>query len=145
MYIVSACLLGCDCKYSGGNNHNEAVTQFTKEHKYIMICPETAGGLKSPRPPAEIVNGRVIDKEGTDVTEAFERGAGLSLKAAGDESERAGEPIEGAILKANSPSCGCGRIYDGTFTGTLTDGYGLFAALLKEKGIPLMTEEDFER
>ena len=145
MYIVSACLLGCDCKYSGGNNYCKAVVQFTKEHKYIMICPETAGGLESPRPPAEITNGRVINKEGRDVTKAFERGAALSLKKATEESERAGEPIEGAILKANSPSCGCGRIYDGTFTGTLTDGYGLFAALLKERGIPLMTEEDFER
>lgn len=153
MYIISACLLGCDCKYNGGNNYNEAVVQFTKEHKYIMICPETAGGLLSPRPPAEIqadrstdsrvTDNRVIDKEGNDVTDAFTRGAEACLKEALNESERNNEPMEGAILKANSPSCGCGHIYDGTFTGTLIKGDGIFAAMLRKKGIALMTEEDF--
>ena len=144
MYIISACLLGCNCKYNGGNNANEAVVRFTKERKYIMICPETAGGLTSPRPPAEIQNGRVIDKEGKDVTVAFVRGSEVSLERVSTESQQVGEPIEGAVLKANSPSCGCGQIYDGSFSGTLTDGDGIFAAMLRERGIPLMTEEEFQ-
>lgn len=178
MYIVSACLLGCDCKYSGGNNRNEKVLEFTKEHKYIMICPETEGGLESPRPPAEqvpvVTSGevdaqdvsdpsvnntqdvsdlsdenarttiRVIDREGNDVTREFVRGAEICLRRALDLAEKSGEEIEGAILKANSPSCGSGRIYDGTFTGTLKEGDGIFAAMLKERGIPVVTEMDFD-
>lgn len=137
MYIISACLVGENCKYDGGNNYNESVCQFTKEHNCIMICPEMDGGLGAPRPPAEQVRDLVINKEGEDVTEAFRRGAEKSLEKALAEAERLGEPIEGAILRANSPTCGCGMIYDGTFSGVLTEGDGIFARLLKERGIPV--------
>lgn len=137
MYIVSACLVGVNCKYDGGNNFNESVFQFTKEHNCIMICPEMDGGLGAPRVPAEQVQGRVFNKEGEDVTLAFLRGAERSLEKALAEAERLGEPVEGAILRANSPTCGCGMIYDGTFSGVLTEGDGIFARLLKERGIPV--------
>lgn len=151
MYVVSACLLGANCKYNGGNNDNEAVKDFCEGHKVLAVCPETEGGLKSPRPPAEQIRCpsdegcgsnadscviRVVNKNGEDLTEYFRRGAEICLKKVLDS----GEPPEVAILKANSPSCGCGKIYDGTFTGTLTDGDGIFAALLKEHGIKVITE-----
>ena len=140
MFIVSRCLLGFDCKYNGGNNRNEDVIEFCKNHDYVTICPETAGGLEAPRQPAEIVtdgegNRRVIDKDGKDLTEAFEKGAYWSVTSAvleagsmGDGSKR----IEGAILKDNSPSCGAGTVYDGTFTGTQTQGNGIFTDKLIE-------------
>jgi uncharacterized protein YbbK (DUF523 family) len=137
MYIISACLVGENCKYDGGNNYNESVCQFTKEHNCIMICPEMDGGLGAPRPPAEQVGDRVINQEGEDVTRAFRRGAEKSLEKSLAEAERLGEPVEGAILRANSPTCGCGTIYDGTFSGILTEGDGIFARLLKERGIPV--------
>lgn len=137
MYIVSKCLLGYDCKYNGGNNKNDAVIEFCKTHDYVTICPETAGGLDSPRLPAEIVNKpgeevRVINRDGADLTRQFNDGAAKSMKAVMDELSSRGNAarIEGAILKANSPSCGSGVIYDGSFTGTKTQGYGVFTALL---------------
>ena len=126
MYIVSGCLLGHNCKYNGGNNRNEDVIDFCRGHSYCVVCPETEGGLPMPRPPAEYADGRVIDKEGRDVTKAFERGAEISLE----------------ILKANSPSCGSGQIYDGTFTGTLTAGYGCFAGKLRDRGITVISEKE---
>ena len=134
MYIVSRCLLGCNCKYNGGNNRNEDVIEFCRTHDYITVCPETAAGLPAPRQPAEIVpveDGyfKVLDREGNDLTRAFDYGAELSLQSALVEHGsrvRGTCRIEGAILKANSPSCGAGTVYDGTFTGTLTGGNGLF-------------------
>lgn len=142
MYIVSGCLLGHNCKYNGGNNRNEDVIDFCRGHSYCVVCPETEGGLPMPRPPAEYADGRVIDKEGRDVTKAFERGAEISLERAIREAEKLGEPIDGAILKANSPSCGSGQIYDGTFTGTLTAGYGCFAGKLRGRGITVISEKE---
>jgi uncharacterized protein YbbK (DUF523 family) len=174
MYIVSACLLGANCKYNGGNNDNEAVKDFCEGHKVLVVCPETAGGLKSPRPPAEQVRAsascesgaesinsreggnaedfdmiRIINKNGEDVTEYFKRGAGICLEkvlaACSDPDREDYEEPELAILKANSPSCGCGKIYDGTFSGKLVDGDGVFARMLKEQGIKVITEEDIEK
>lgn len=137
MYIVSNCLLGVDCKYNGGNNKNDEVIEFCKTHDYVTICPETAGGLKSPRPPAEIVNKpggevSVINSEGKDLTYEFNDGASKSIEKVMKELSSRGDTarIEGAILKANSPSCGSGVIYDGTFTGNKTEGYGIFTAQL---------------
>lgn len=166
MYIVSACLLGANCKYDGGNNENEAVKQFCDGHKVITVCPETEGGLEAPRPPAEQVPGedptescedgknpetaedqdvvKVIDKEGKDLTEAFNEGARKCLSKV-IVAELMGEECELAILKANSPSCGSCRIYDGTFTGTLTDGDGVFTKLIKKRGIKVVTENDIEK
>lgn len=139
MYIISRCLLGHECKYNGGSNRNEELIEFCKNHDYITVCPEEAGGLPTPRQPAEIVyddeGSRVQMKTGEDVTAEFEYGASLSvasvLTEAGFRPDHRGI-IEGAILKANSPSCGAGAIYDGTFTGTLTGGNGVFADRLIE-------------
>ena len=142
MYIVSACLLGENVKYSGGNNFTEAVVEFLKDREFIPVCPEVLGGLTIPREPCERLGDRVINKSGVDVTEAFHKGAGRCLEnvlkkvSPGD--------IEGAILKARSPSCGSEVIYDGTFSGVKIPGDGVFTELLKSKGIKVMTELDFE-
>lgn len=142
MYIISGCLLGHNCKYNGGNNRCERVIEFCKTHEYIVVCPESAGKLKSPRPPAEKVGNRIIDKDGNDVTEAFLKGAEISFKTCMQMAELKNQPIEGAILKANSPSCGSGEIYDGTFSGKLVDGNGVFATMLKAGGIDVITEKE---
>ncbi|MGI6191367.1 DUF523 domain-containing protein [Eubacterium sp. F2] len=142
MYIISACLLGHNCKYNGGNNRNEDVIKFAQEHGCIAVCPETEGGLKAPREPAERQGSRVMSKSGEDWTEYFRQGARRSLKRAEDAAKEAGERMEGAILKARSPSCGYGNVYDGSFTGKTREGDGCFAQLLREKGIPVKTEED---
>lgn len=142
MYLISGCLLGHNCKYNGGNNHNQEVVDFCKEHQYCIVCPESMSGLPTPRPPAEYVGGRIMDREGNDVTEAFERGTVLSLERAFREADRCGEKIEGAILKANSPSCGSGKIYDGSFSGELIAGDGCFTAKLKERGIKVISEKE---
>lgn len=142
MYIVSACLLGQNCKYNGGNNLNEEVVEFCKNHKYVTVCPESAGKLPTPRPPAERVGASILTKEGKDVTDAFVRGADISLKSCMEMARISGEEIEGAILKANSPSCGVGQIYDGTFSGTLTEGNGVFGGMLKRLGVEIITEKE---
>lgn len=134
--LVSACLLGHNCKYNGGNNLNEKLLDFLKGHEIVPICPESLGGLPIPRPPAEIVDGVVINKEGKNVNEEFRKGSGKALEIA------LANRIDFAILKANSPSCGSGRIYDGTFTGTKISGDGTFTKLLKAQGIKVITEED---
>ena len=144
MYIVSACLLGANCKYNGGNNDNEDVKDLCEGHRIITVCPETEGGLRFPRPPAEQVGERVIDREGKDLTDAFTRGAEICLNKVLSAAEEGEEP-ELAILKANSPSCGSCRIYDGTLSGTLTDGDGVFTKLLKERGIKVITENDIKQ
>ena len=142
MYVGTAWLLGQNCKYNGGNNRSEEVVEFCKTHKYVTVCPESAGKLPAPRPPAEKVGGRIVDKEGKDLTDAFLRGAEISLKSSMEMARLSGEEIEGAILKANSPSCGVGQIYDGTFSGTLTEGDGVFAGMLKRLGIEIITEKE---
>lgn len=139
MILVSACLLGENCKYSGGNNYNEDVVRYLENKEYLPVCPEMAGGLKSPRAPAEIQNGRVVDEEGKDVNEAFLKGAEITLALA------KGHQAELCILKANSPSCGCGTIYDGTFTHKQIPGNGITASLLLENGFSVITEEDLKR
>ena len=159
MYIISRCLLGHDCKYDGGNNRNEELIEFCRTHDYVTVCPETAAGLEAPRDPAEITGveleeGKarftVLSKSGQDMSEAFDYGARLSLASvlveAGNRVERKGI-IEGAILKANSPSCGTGVVYDGTFSGTLTKGFGIFAdklvdACLEERNDPDIADEN---
>lgn len=142
MYIISACLLGENCKYNGENNLNEKVMEIVKNRNYIAVCPEVAVGFPTPRPLAEIRDGRVYNIEGKDVTEEFEKGAAIELARAKELADRLGENIELAILKSKSPSCGCGRIYDGTFTHRLAPGDGIFARLLKENGIKTISEEE---
>jgi len=129
MIIVSACLAGVNCNYRGSNSENASIVKLVREGLAVMVCPEQLGGLTTPRPPSEIKNGRVFTKEGADVTEAFLAGANEVLKIC----KKYG--CQKAILKSFSPSCGCGKIRDGNFNGTLTDGDGITAALLKEHGI----------
>lgn len=136
--LVSACLLGNNCKYNGKNNRHEKVLEFLREHEIIPICPETLAGLPIPRPPAEIVNGIVTNKEGQNIDKEFRLGSEKALKIAMEHNP------DLAILKANSPSCGSNLIYDGSFTGNLIPGDGTFAKLLKEKGIKVLTEKDFQ-
>lgn len=136
MILVSACLVGLNCKYDGGNNFNERVLKLVKEGKAILICPEQLGGLKTPRNPAEIVKDKVITNDGVDVTYQYNKGAEETLKLAKELN------IKKAILKSRSPSCGSGIIYDGTFTHTKIPGNGITADLLLKNGIEVITEED---
>ena len=137
-YVVSACLAKENCRYDGKNCKDERVEKLLKEGKAVLVCPEVAGGLGIPRVPGEIRNNRVINAEGKDVTEAFEKGALLSLETALKEGCRC------AILKSRSPSCGLGKIYDGSFSGKLSEGNGIFAQLLLDQGFEVYSEETFE-
>ncbi len=136
--LVSACLLGENCKYSGGNNRSEKVLAFLRDHEAVPVCPEVLGGLSVPRTPAEIVDGVVTDREGKNVDREFRRGAALALEIARREG------VELAILQPRSPSCGGRQIYDGTFTGRRIDGQGVFARLLTENGFRCLEPEDLE-
>ena len=133
---VSACLLGENCKYNGGNNHCPAVIRFLKDHTVIPVCPETAAGLGIPRTPVEIVNGEVMTKDGVSVDRQL-RSAVKDLV-----QQLKNQHIDCAILKSRSPTCGVHQVYDGTFSGTLTDGSGILAQALKDAGIHVIDSED---
>lgn len=133
---VSACLLGRNCTYSGGNNRNQTVLAYLTPHEALAVCPEQLGGLSTPRMPAEIVNGVVMNAEGTCDHEAFCQGAQRGLEIV----QQAG--ITCAILQPRSPSCGVHQIYDGSFSGKLIEGQGVFAALLRENGITVFEPDD---
>lgn len=135
-FLVSACLLGIPCKYSGGDNLCPAVLALRDRIAMIPVCPEQLGGLPTPRPASERQGDSVMSKDGRDVTAQFCAGAqsALTLARLFDCS--------GAILKSRSPSCGVGTIYDGTFSGTIIPGDGVTAHLLRDAGLPLYTEED---
>lgn len=137
--LVSACLLGENCKYSGGNNKNDKVIALGKKHKLIPICPECFAQLPIPRPPAEIVGDKVFNKLGEDITEQFKDGAEKALYVA----EEAG--CQTAILKERSPSCGFGEIYDGSFTGKTIRGNGITAQLLYDNGITIYGESNVDK
>ena len=134
--LVSACLLGINCKYDGNNNKNDKVLEYIKDKEVIPICPEIMGGLSTPRIPSEILNDKVVDSEGLDVTDNFKKGANEVLYLAKLFN------VKKAILKAKSPSCGVGEIYDGTFTHTKISGDGMTTRLLKENNIEVITELD---
>lgn len=134
--LVSACLLGLNCKYKGGNNENEKVLKYLEDKEIIPVCPEIFGGLTTPRPPSEVKGDKVVNILGEDVTENFQRGAKETLKLA----KKFG--IKKALLKTKSPSCGKDKIYDGTFTSTLIDGEGITAKLLHENNIEIISEND---
>ena len=136
MIIVSGCLANIQCRYDGGTKPCAKVVHLVAEGKAIPVCPEQLGGLTTPRAPAEQKGNSVIRKDGIEVTEAFHRGAQEALRLAKLVGAKS------AILKARSPSCGSGKIYDGSFTGTLIDGNGVFAELCKNNGIEVITEED---
>ena len=133
---VSACLLGENCKYSGGNNRNEAVLNFIKDKEVIPVCPEVAGGLPTPRVPVELIDGVAINRDGVNVDKEFHLGVEQILE------KLAGEDIDLVILQPRSPSCGTKQIYDGTFTGTLKPGQGMFAKALMEKGYKVVEPDE---
>lgn len=134
--LISACLLGLRCRYNAEPVTNERVLALAKTHTLIPVCPEQLGGLSTPRPPAERLGERVVSNDGTDVTSAFFRGAEETLLLARTLG------CKTAILKARSPSCGHGRIYDGSFTGKLIPGSGVTAELLTKNGICVYTEDE---
>lgn len=136
--LVSNCLLGCECRYKGDGCENERILELAKEHTLIGVCPEQMGGLPTPRDPSEIVGDRVMSCRGADVTEQYLRGAQTALHLA--KLNRA----DFAILKAKSPSCGKGLIYDGTFSGNKVAGNGITTALLLENSIPVYTEDELD-
>jgi uncharacterized protein YbbK (DUF523 family) len=134
--VVSACLLGVACNHRGGASPSDVVLALQATHRVIGVCPETLGGLPTPRPAAELqADGRVRTADGTDVTDAYERGAAATVALA-----HAAGATE-AVLKARSPSCGCAQVYDGTFTRTLRAGEGIAARALREAGLAVTSEE----
>lgn len=141
MILVSACLAGLNCRYDGENKFHKDIFELVKEGKAILVCPEQLGGLKTPRLPAEIqfINGqrKVINSDGEDVTLEYERGA----KGVLDLAKRLN--VTEVIFKSNSPACGCGIIYDGTFSGKKIVGNGVTTELLLSNGINVMTEEEY--
>ena len=136
--LVSACLLGVRCRYDGKSKPHPAVERLMEQHTLIPVCGEIFGGLPTPRVSAERQGARVVTADGRDVTAAYRRGAEEVLRLAKLYGCKA------AILKERSPSCGSGRIYDGTFTGTLTDGWGVTAELLRDHGICVIGESAAE-
>lgn len=134
--MVSACLLGENCKYSGGNNRNEKLLRFLEGHEVVPVCPEVMGGLPTPRPPAEIVRGVVINQKGVSVDGEYRLGARKTLAIAQKEQ------IDLAILQSRSPSCGVKEIYDGTFSGRKIPGKGVTADLLAQNGFRVMDVAD---
>jgi len=137
MILVSACLLGVNCQYNGESDFTKEFLEFLKDKgEFIAVCPEVLGGLPIPRDGAEIVDGKVKTVKGDDMTKEFLSGAEKVLKFAKENN------VDLAILKAKSPSCGVGMIYDGTFSRKLIEGDGITAALLKKNGIKVMTEKD---
>lgn len=149
--LVSACLLGDKVRYDGSDNsyNNEILNQWVDENRIVKICPEVSGGCSIPRPPAEIkgIEGgtgvlkgisKVMTKKGVDVSDLFIQGAKIALELALQEN------IKIAVLKSRSPSCGCCKIYDGSFTGKLVKGEGVTAYLLRKNGLEVYTEEDID-
>ena len=138
--LVSACLLGVECKYCGGSNKlpEQQLAALRERFRLIPVCPETAGGLPTPRDPSERLGDRVVSNQGRDVTAQYQKGAETALRLA----RRYG--CKAALLKEKSPSCGSGQIYDGSFTGALVTGDGVAAEELKKEGLIVFGERDAE-
>jgi len=144
--MVSACLAVVRCMYDGSHKRREELALLAEQKKAVLFCPEQMGGFEVPHAPSEIRGGdgadvlagraRVVSRSGTDVTDIFLRGAEKALALAQKHG------IRRAVMKARSPSCGCGRIYDGSFSGAQRDGDGVTAALLRQNGIAVLTDED---
>ena len=147
MYLISACLCGVNCKYSGKNNLNEDCLRLLEQEEAILICPEQMGGLPTPRDPAEIIgsvedilqggNSKIITNNGFDVTGAFVKGAKEVLEIAKSSG------VMAAILKEGSPSCGCNYIYDGNFNNTKIEGEGITCKILRNAGIEVISDEEY--
>ena len=134
--LVSACLLGENCKYSGGNNYSAAVAEFVKDKEVLAICPEMMAGMGCPRTPIEIVDDVLMDRDGNNVD-------GAMRKAVADAMELIRkEEIKYAVLQSRSPTCGVNQVYDGSFSGKLISGSGIFAQALKDAGCQTIDAED---
>lgn len=134
--VVSACLLGRNCKYSGGNNYNAKVASFVEGKTVIEICPEISAGMPIPRPPVELVGGVAMDINGKNVDEQYRRGVECTLE------QLHGKEVDCVILQSRSPTCGVKQIYDGSFRGTLIEGRGLLAEALIDNGYRVIDVED---
>jgi len=147
--MISACLAGVNCVYDGSHNRQPHFVGLLHDAEILLFCPEVLGGMRIPHPPSEIRGGdgfavlegraRVVSKDGRDVTEFFVLGARKTLAFARKHG------VTTAVMKAKSPSCGCGGIFDGTFTKTLIPGFGVTAALLKQSGIEVVSDEEYIR
>lgn len=143
--VVSACLLGENCKYSGGNNRCDRLIERLSERpdiEVIPVCPEVAGGLPTPRPPAEIVDGEVVNNQGVSVDAEYRAGIAAEMERLAPMIDA--REVAAAVLQSRSPSCGVREVYDGTFTVRLIPGQGLFAEALAQAGVPLIDAADVE-
>ena len=134
--LVSACLLGENCKYNGGNNYNGAVAEFVRGKEILSICPELMAGMGCPRTPIEIVDGVLMDRDGKNVDTAMRAAVEMAMK------QLSSEEIQCAVLQSRSPTCGVNQVYDGSFSGKLISGAGIFAQALKEAGYRVIDAED---
>ena len=135
--LVSACLLGENCKYNGGNNYAPAVAEYLEGREVIAICPEMLAGMGCPRTPIEIVNGVLMDRDGNNVDAAMRNAVEKAMDTIRVEN------IQCAILQSRSPTCGVNQVYDGSFSGKLIPGSGIFAQALKDAGFQVLDAEDF--
>lgn len=136
--LVSACLLGRNCKYNGSNNYNESVIAFLKDKEIVEYCPEVMAGMGVPRTPMEIVNGVLTDRDGNILEEVMNR---TVEKALAQITEMG---VDCAVLQSRSPTCGVNQVYDGTFSGRLVKGQGVFARALQNIGIRIIDAEDLQ-
>lgn len=136
--LVSACLLGENCKYNGKNNRSEALLRRLQGHEVIPVCPEVLGGLGVPRPCVELRDGVAYNQHGENVDAAFRRGVEKAL------AQIEGQQIDLVVLQSRSPTCGVKQIYDGTFCKKLIDGQGMLAAALSARGYRLVDVEDLD-
>lgn len=134
--LVSACLLGRNCKYNGGNNFCPRVAEFVKDKDVVEVCPEVMAGLGTPRTPIEIVNGILLDRDGTNVDGVLREAAAKALAFAREQG------VDCAVLQSRSPTCGVNQVYDGSFSGKLIAGQGVFARALLDAGYPVADAED---
>ncbi len=137
--IVSGCLMGCDCRYKGDNCKCDALLSLAEKHTLIPVCPEQLGGLATPRDPAEICGDKIISNHGKDVTCEYRKGAQSALYIAKLNS------ADAVVFKANSPSCGKGIIYDGTFSGNKKEGNGVTTDLFLSEGFTIFNENEIDK
>ena len=136
--LVSACLLGRNCKYNGGNNYCAAVAEFVKDKEIIEVCPEVQSGMSIPRTPIELVNGVLMDRDGNDVDARLRAAVAQAMESIKNQE------IDCVVLQSRSPTCGVNQIYDGSFSGKLISGSGVFAKALKDAGYRVIDAEDIE-
>ena len=137
--LVSACLLGENCKYNGGNNYNTAVAEFVKGKEVLTICPEIMAGMGCPRTPIEIVDGVLMDRNGNNVDASMRKAVAQAMEMIRKED------IQCAVLQSRSPTCGVNQVYDGSFSGKLIEGSGVLAQALKADGYQVIDAEDVKK